>query len=78
MEQRLAEADWTPGETTEHVSSLSSTVQAKETVINKLETQVEEQVYNFDCQLILASNSTLLHLFIVRRNRQNSSEIGCW
>ncbi|KDR17120.1 hypothetical protein L798_08377, partial [Zootermopsis nevadensis] len=43
MEQRLAEADWTPGETTEHVSSLSSTVQAKETVINKLETQVEEQ-----------------------------------
>ncbi|KAJ4445671.1 hypothetical protein ANN_12355, partial [Periplaneta americana] len=43
MEQRLAQADWTPSETSEHVSSLNSTVQAKETVINKLETQVEEQ-----------------------------------
>jgi hypothetical protein len=50
MEQRLAQADWTPGETTEHVSSLSSTVQEKETVITKLETQVEEQVYYFDCE----------------------------
>ncbi|PSN42246.1 hypothetical protein C0J52_24801 [Blattella germanica] len=43
MEQRLAQADWTPSETTEHVSSLNSSVHAKETVINKLETQVEEQ-----------------------------------
>ncbi|XP_033611575.1 uncharacterized protein CG43867 isoform X4 [Cryptotermes secundus] len=43
MEQRLAQTDWTPSETTEHVSSLNSTVQEKETVINKLETQVEEQ-----------------------------------
>jgi hypothetical protein len=78
MEQRLAQADWTPGETTEHVSSLSSTVQEKETVINKLETQVEEQVYHFDCQLILESKRTLLHLFTARRSRQNCSVIAWW
>lgn len=56
MEQRLAQADWTPSETNEHVSSLNSTVQEKETVINKLETQVEEQV----CTVILTVSLTLL------------------
>jgi uncharacterized coiled-coil protein SlyX len=49
MEQRLAQVDWTPSETSEHVSSLNSTVQEKETVINKLETQVEEQVFRPYC-----------------------------
>lgn len=47
MEQRLAQCDWTPSEATEHVTSLNSAVREKETVINKLETQVEEQVRNY-------------------------------
>lgn len=44
MEQRLAAADWTPSETTEQVSSLTTVVKERQQVITKLETEVEEQV----------------------------------
>ncbi|GLV35231.1 uncharacterized protein CBL_01620 [Carabus blaptoides fortunei] len=43
MEQRLAAADWTPSETTEQVSSLTTVVKERQQVITKLETEVEEQ-----------------------------------
>lgn len=48
MEQRLAAADWTPSETTEQVSSLTSAVKERQQVITKLETEVEEQVTTID------------------------------
>ncbi|KAG8225376.1 hypothetical protein J437_LFUL005391 [Ladona fulva] len=49
MEQRLAEAEWTPTDAASSAaigSEATIVVKEKERVINKLETQVEEQVRN--------------------------------